>query len=214
MTLLLFSSDTAAPALTTLEEIRQYLNVSEVDSDQDDVLTSLIVQASRAIMRYTEREFSPVSDNLTRVFGYDGGRRIDLAPYDLRAVTSITLDSDLDVGQQTVVGATDYRLGPLPASDDVYQYVDLRGCGWTPVRPWWGHRGWQREVTIVGDWGWPVVPADVERACILTVKVWYERDVAGFSRTYGNDETVLARPLPLPNAATEMLAPYRNVVVA
>lgn len=215
MTLLLFSSDATAPALTTLEEIRQYLNVPAIDEDQDDVLTSLIVQASRAIMRYTGREFSPTADAATRVFGWDGGPRLALDPYDLRAITSLTLDTDLDMTQQTVVDPTDYRIGPLPAVDEVFQWIELRHHGWWPGRHCaWSNRGWQRQATIIGDWGWPVVPADVERACIVTVKTWFERDVAGFSRTYGNDETVLARPLPLPNAATEMLNFYRVPVIA
>jgi hypothetical protein len=176
------------------------------------VIESLIARASRVIMRWCEREFAPASTGVARPFRYDNGR-IDLSPYDLRAVTSITLDTDLASGSQTLLTTSDYRLGPLPAPDGVYQWVDLYPC--SGVRGLWWPGRFDAQATILGDWGWPAVPDDVEHACIITVAAWLRGGVSGYSRTYAQDEaTVTARPLPLPYAAQEVLASYKQPVIA
>lgn len=185
--------DHALPAgnLCTLGDVREYLQKPTSDTQQDQVLRSLISRASRLITRYTEREFTPTT-GATREFR-PVGRTISLTPYDLRTVTSVTAD-----GTALTAGAGGYTLGPLPAYDGVYQNIRFEQAF--------------KSVTVVGDWGFPTVPEDVRQACITTVGIWARRDVQAFTQTFNMDEARLERPEALPSQVKGLLNQYRTLV--
>lgn len=189
--------------LTTLDAVREFLQIRDEDIEQDTVISALITRASLAIMRHTGREFAPKTNDAERVFAYTGRGMLDLAPYEARAVTTVTIDSDLPSPRALTLG-TNYRLRPLPAREGVYSWLEIVGYNGRRVR----------QVTIRGDWGWPAIPADVEQACITTVGIWLRRDVSAFSRTYSLDEGRTERPEALPAQVVAMLAPYRVPVIA
>lgn len=188
--------------LTTLAAVRAHLQLPDVDIDSDAELSALISRASAVIQRWTGREFAPPTSAETRVFTYPGRGRLELAPYEARAVTAVVLDSQPG-GQQITLSTTDYALRPLPARDGVYQWLELA--------PYRRCRGGQ--VSVTGDWGWPTVPDDVEHACIVTVATWMRRDVAAYSRVFNLDESRIERPQALPSAVMDMLDLYRAVPV-
>jgi uncharacterized phiE125 gp8 family phage protein len=194
----------AAIDLTTLADVRAFLQEPAGDTQQDAIIGSLITRASRTIMVWTGREFAPKTDAATRKLHYRGGGHLDLGRWELRAATSVTLDSD-QPAPITLVAGTDYALRPLSAPDGVYQWLEL------PTYDSTTRLG--RQVTIVGDWGWPSVPDDVAHACIVTVALWLKRDVSAFSRTFNLDEGRTERPDALPSAVTAILAPYRALLV-
>lgn len=185
--------DHALPAgnLCTLGDVREYLQKPTADTQQDQVLRSLISRASRLITRYAEREFTPTTA-ATRVFR-PVGRTISLTPYDLRTVTSVTAD-----GTVLVEGDGGYKLGPLPAFDGVYQSIRFEQTF--------------KSVTVVGDWGFPTVPEDVRQACITTVGIWARRDVQAFTQTFNMDEARLERPEALPSQVKGLLSQYRTLI--
>lgn len=192
----------AAEDLTTLSAVREFLQKQAVDTEQDDVIASLITRASNLIMRYTEREFAPATTSDTRVFDYEGRGWLDLAPYDLRSVSSIQIDTDTS-SPTTLTSGTDYRLWPRPAVDGTYLALRLDTPGVYSEWP-------TRELSITGDWGFASVPSDVAHACIVTVSIWLRRDVAAFAANMNLDEARVERPEVLPSAVKAGLDHYKR----
>src|SRR6266480_3540477 len=110
--------------LTTLDAVRSFLQKPTPDTNQDEIISSLITRASEAIMHYCEREFAPTTPSEARTFEYDGRCLfLDLAPFDLRAVASV---KDVTDPNNTVTLETSkYRLWPHPARDGAYQALRL-----------------------------------------------------------------------------------------
>jgi len=87
-------NDLSARALLTLQEARRFVYRDENDGSRDDILTDAVNDVSDSIWDHCEREFkdttaSPGPD--ARIFAMNAAGWIDLAPYDLRAVTSVKL---------------------------------------------------------------------------------------------------------------------------
>lgn len=195
--------------LTTLANVRSFLQKQGADMGQDEVIQALITQASVAIARYTERQFVQeaavekvfeVNQPLTSV--------VSFAPYELQSVESIKLDTDTT--SPTTLEAEEFRLWPKPNPDGTYFGVRLnpyRSLGSANIR--WGFR---REMTIKGKWGLPAIPADVIYWTNATVATWLRRDVAAFETAMNLDDGYLERPKSLPSAAMSGLALYKRQV--
>lgn len=185
--------------LTTLEEVRAYLQKGDGDQNQDSMLSSLITSASAAIERHTRREFTPVSST-ARTFIFDSGSQLSLAPYDLRAATSVVVGTEAN-GPSRTIASTGYSLRPRPARDGLYRWIVFTG-----------ERGYPDcQVTVTGTWGFAEVPADVKHWTIVQVALWLRRDVAAFESTFSLDEDRLERPMALASAVRGGLAPYRRI---
>lgn len=198
----------AAIDLTTRAAVRTFLQKPAADTNQDALIDTLITAASRAIGNYAQREFVPTA-SATRQFLLRGGYTLDLAPYDLRTVTTITLDPDLPVAEQTTLTTADYKLRPKPAVDGTYQQIRLNVTPRdTPGKPS------DREVAISGAWGFAAIPEDVSDACIKTVAIWLRGEVQAFATTFSLDEQRLERPEALPSAVRGALRHYRPIPVA
>jgi uncharacterized phiE125 gp8 family phage protein len=200
----------AAGDLTTLASVREFLRLSDAtQTDMDALLTTFVGQASKAIHRHTGREFAPLSTaSQTRIFAYHGGGRLYFSPYDLRAATSVQIDTDGD-SPTTLTADSDYFLFPRNANDGVYEWMELRGfepsarASNNALKPW-------REVTIIGTWGFDAVPADVKTAANMLIAFWYRQhsalsgvDLAGEGDRFG--------PVTWPTAVRQLLDPYRVV---
>lgn len=186
--------------LTTLAEVKTHLEISNSDTARDTMIVALIPAASRAIMGRCQRELAPRTASATRRFQVTS-RVVDLAPYDLRTVSSVTLDP---AGAATVLVAdVDYALAGYRAYTGTYLLLSLaRGLAWQSTHyDSFGHS----VVDVAGAWGaWDTddVPEDIRRACAVTVGSWVDRAVA----QYGNlidDATMQA----LPNRAATYAVP-------
>jgi hypothetical protein len=193
-----------AQDLTSLANVRAMLQKPGSDVGQDGLIGALITRASVAIMRYTDRQFAPAETAATKVFEYEQGgtsHLLDVAPYDLRAITQVQLDTD--ESSATTLTTDEYRLFPQPPRDGVYTALRLQPFSYGRGR--WGHR----QVSVTGNWGFASVPVDVEDACIKTVALWLRRDASGFDA--GASEGVWVRPLDLPSAVMAALDRYRRM---
>jgi uncharacterized phiE125 gp8 family phage protein len=191
--------------LTSLANVRSFMRIPTAQTDGDTLLTTFVSQASKAIMRYTGREFQPDSTaSQTRIFAYRGGGMLFLTPYDLRAATLVQIDTETD-SPTTLVADEDYFLHPRQSPYNVYEAIELRGFTMPAqsenVKPW-------REVEITGTWGFATVPDDVIAAANMLVAFWYRqhsavpgRDMAGEGDRFG--------PVNMPSAVMQLLAPYR-----
>lgn len=188
--------------LTTLAAVREFMQVPAAETEQDAITQVLISALSKAAMRSLQREFAPPVDATARVFEHDPCERIlDLAPYDLRAVTSVEIGERLDT--LTAVDSDRYRLYPYPAPDGVFPALRLAA-----IAPW---TRWPTAlVRVTGDWGYASVPEDVAEAVTLAVAIWLRRDVSNFTTTLNLDTERIERPEAFPSACRAMLSAYER----
>lgn len=192
--------------LCTLADVRARMQKKAGDTAQDALISAFITPASVAVMRWADREFAPATSNLARVFEWPReGELLSLAPYDVRVVTSVTADTDNGAGY--ALASDEWRLGPKPARDGVFNFIRLRPFGVAVSRRRWA----KREVTIVGDWGFPSVPSDVAHATAATVVHWMTTNVAVFRSP--EDGPSEAKPRGLPMEACHILGSYKRPVV-
>lgn len=198
----------ATNALISLDEARGFIQKNEEETEQDEEIIRLINSASEEIQNHTRREFAPAGEyGEDRVFVYVGGRYLDLAPYDLRAVEAVTLATDLE--SPVKLTKDEWRLRPMPARDGVYQTIRLLSLP-EDTRITLPEGETQFEVTVTGEWGFAEVPEDVKHWCKVTVATWLRKDVAAFSTTLRLEEDRLERPDALPTAAVRGLCKYRR----
>jgi len=146
-------------ALTTLAKLREHLDRTEDATEaEDDELIRVINAKSNAMRLFAEREFVPAGDeDLIRTFLVeDLNGFVNLAPFDLRSVTSITLDG-------VALAETAYDLFPLNKTrEDTYLWLELAAL----LPEQCGTRNW-RKLEIEGLWGMEAIPPDVEHGCLV-----------------------------------------------
>lgn len=219
----------SANALVSVADAQAWLRRAHATgvgaTDDVTLLTLAINGASEAIINASEREpFDPTTTNadLARTFEYDGSGFLNLAPYDLRAITSVTL------GGQTLTlttGAGDGDYVPMPRNKNrwgTYDYLTIRGYFRlgpshflsSPILK-------TRDVVVTGKWGLsysggPPVPNEMYLACLIAVDDLYRNPEQAQSRGAGEFQVVEAPRTPgesgLPQGSLEQLEPLRRMV--
>lgn len=204
-----FEHGTPATWLVSVSEVKEALEIHVGDDTRDRLIEALIPSVSRALEARVEREFTPKT--ATRVFQWKPGRPLDLCPYDLRSITSITVEG------QTLDDA-DYMGTPFERPDGVWQWLRFRPTltvtDSTHLDAWGFHR-----VTIVGEWGFAAVPDDVRRAAAVTVGSWLSAEVGAIGM--GNqdlDEPRYMQPQPqrtyaIPTGAHRLIERFERKTV-
>lgn len=189
--------------LTDLAAVRAFLQRPAADTNQDAVISSLITAASREISREFAREFAPPVATATRRFRVATREPfLSLAPYDLRALTTLALDPETS-SPTVLTRYTDFDLLPIPNPDGVYTSIRF----YTSLR---NSNGTHRRLDITGAWGFPTVPDDVKHWCNVTVAEWLRKDVSAFSSVFNIDTQQVERPASLPTAVLAGLRDYRR----
>ncbi len=196
----------AAGDLTTLENVRDFLQKPDTDTAQDTIIEALITQASGEITRQTERQFLP-EDDVPRVFEVNQplDSLISFAPYELRSAKALKLDTDTD--NPITLTAEEFKLWPKPNPDGTYLGVRIHTYSLSPAMARWGSR---RELTVEGDWGMDAIPDNVVNWCNVTVAIWLRRDVAAFETAMSLDTGYVERPRALPSAVAAGLDLFKR----
>lgn len=204
--------------LVTLAEVRAVLEYRTDYTERDSLISTLISRASQAIENETEREFTATS-SASRRFRVDPRRRnadgavlLDLAPYDLRSVTTLTQNPENTDEDSVLTANTDYVLSPVegaPAGSGVYTKVVLSNkLTWTSTLQ--RNFGYSY-VDVAGAWGFSTTPTIVKQACIETVKAWLEGLPPLTAFDVDEARTIqpeLLRTFSIPRRARYMLGPY------
>lgn len=196
----------AAQDLTTLAAVREHLQISDAaDTDSDALISSLITVASDAVSNYTQRRFLPAETADAKEFVYDGRGVVHVAPFVLRSVTLVRIDTDGD--SPSTITSDNYALRPLASVDGVYTRLHILGYGVTEnVTAAYPQ---ERVVEVTGNWGYAdlaSVPEPVERAVILTVAAMVARTA---SRGLFDSDTLPSNAPAIPGMAKALLEPYR-----
>ena len=199
-------------ALATVDQARAMIRDQAADND---LLELLVNGYSRACALYTRREFAPATDDVSRTFRYSGGGWLDVTPYELRAVATVVVGSDLatvdqvTLDEQSGTQQAGYRLEPRQGTLDG-TFLRLSLPTMHALEP---HH---HQVTVTGDWGMTTVPPDVTLACLIAVANGYRNPEAFASRQLGELALVEAggggdiAGQSLPDAARNLLKPYRR----
>lgn len=206
-------------ALTTVDRVKKHLRRNGITDAAGDELLELYINAySNAIAAYCDRRFKPTETAVSKTFRYDGSGYLNLAPYELRALTLLEFDSDT-VSPYFVL-SSDYRLEPRGSDllTGTYLWVSLprldRGA-WPGNLP----TPLDREVRITGDWGPASVPSDVELACVIACANAFRNPegtaqrAGGGGMDFGEEDFGGEAPgvgLSLPQDARAILGPYRR----
>lgn len=200
----------AADALVDLPTAQKYVRGSKTTSKDDDLVLTLLVNAySRAIARYTGREFAPRSPGgqsegtLARTFAYDASGFLSLKPYEARDITAVKIDDET-----TDLPTTDYTLQPRnKTTESTYLWLDLPKRG--------------SKVTVTGKWGVgdaasTAIPNDVVLACLIAVADAFRNPESFATRSLGELTFTEEVGAPadgggsLPLGARRLLYPYRR----
>lgn len=189
---------TITNAYCSLAELKAEQHIP--DTDDDATLEQAIEAASRAIDDACGRTFYQAAA-ATRYYTAEDGELLFVD--DLVSVTSLTTDEIGDRTYSTTWLTTDYDLEPYNAAALGKPYLWIRqaplGQRWFPT----GRRG----VKIVGTFGWPAVPPQAKRACLIQAARYWKRKDAVFG-VMGSAEmgTVMAIPGLDPDVK-QLLAP-------
>lgn len=202
--------------MCTIADVRAQGEMQSTQTTSDALIQSLITAASRIIVTRYEREFTPQSSG-TRRFRVDS-RVVTLSPFDLRAVTAVTLHPESG-SPQTLTMDTGYSLAPVNGSRVLGTFHTLRLASRLPLTSSYATAFGHALVAVTGDWGaftTASVPDDLRRGCVLTVASWLDRAIADYS-LQGDDGRGL-RPggfggWPIPAAAHRIFQPYARMVV-
>ena len=184
-------------ALTTLDTIKDELNISSSDTAQDNILTRLINAASEAIERFCHRHFEHEAEISEKSAG-QGSKLLLLSRTPLVEVAEVKINNaaitdyniyDSEAGTLfrahgwpwSVSVASPFSLDPLPGTERQNIEVKYTGGYVTP----------QQEADAAGATP-PVelprtLPYDLEQCCIDAVVSWY--------RQRGEDKSIVAEKL-------------------
>lgn len=200
----------AASDLCALADVRSFIQKETADTTQDAEIGTLITAISMLIQEWCCREFTPPSTGLTRRLKVDS-QLVSLAPYDLRAATSVVMHPE-STSPVTLAVTTDYMLEPLNGATGG-TYLDVRlAASLSRYSTTLQNFGYAL-VDITGDWGFASVPADVKEQCVEAVAIRLRRDVSAFSTTFNIEEGRLERPEALPSSVCKALYQYKRQVV-
>jgi hypothetical protein len=215
--------------LVTLDEVKTALGIDPTDNRQDSSINAAIADASLAIRNYTERNFGTAQVTEERIFEYDGSGYLDIDDADAITAVAIMVPNASDV----VLNVDEWTAMPVRRIDSpVFTYIIIpkvypntasAEMGFTrnydtyvrehgnPVLP--------TLVRVTGTWGWPVVPADVKRATIWTIRDWVSsgqgsddlqsESIEGYSRSWARSLSALG-VLAIPNSARDLLVQYQR----
>ena len=204
----------AAQDLCSLSDVRAFLELPAADTGRDTLISNTITPISDAITRYTQREFIATA-SATRTFRLDVGQlKLDLAPYDLRTATTVTLHPE-QASPITLTATTQYQLQPVTSLYGTYLSIRLAGnlanLFQSDSARYFGYA----QLSIAGAWGFASIPTDVKQAAIIAVASAIRRDVPAMDmgdmladpRQMGPD-----RPInyALPAASLRMLSSYKR----
>lgn len=208
----------------TLAEIRSELGSYEDDDTGDNTKLEMSVEAaSRMIDGWCGQRFWLDGSATARTFTPTNGYELDLINdavdgdgSGIATTTGLVVKLDTaDSGTYgtTLTTGTDYLLRPSNAAvvspARPYTEIALTGVNYLFSRSSYG----RPLVEITAKWGWPAVPTDVKKACLIQAIDLFKSKDAAFGVAGGNDFGALRVNSGLHRIARALLEPYRRASI-
>jgi hypothetical protein len=186
-------------------ELKSWLGIS--DATDDMILGSVLDDASREIDRVTGRHFYETDAGTVRYFTAVNDDELSIA--DCVTLTEVKTDNGSDRTYATTWAVTDYDLLPenAAAQDEPYTLLaEAPGGSYDfPV-------GVRKGVKLTGTWGWPEIPDEIKRACLLRAAWLFKRKDSPLG-VAGNSDLGVVRVGRWDPDFDKLIEPYRLVVV-
>lgn len=146
----------------TLAQLKADMHVH--DSVDDSRFELAIAAASRQIDAHTGRRFWQDSTVQARTYFASSPVEVDVDDISTTTGLLVKIDTDDDGVYETTVAATDYVLFPTNAAArvPVWPYTRIRLVGDD-----YFYAGDRPTVQITAKFGWPAIPDDVTKACLV-----------------------------------------------
>lgn len=204
----------AAGDLTTLADVKAFLNIATGTTVDDALLTRLITACSERIAQYIQRNIG--TGTITETRNGSGTNQMYLGHWPVTAITSVTVNG------ATVPAAVNGSAGyscqvwdgtSIPIKEPILQVTG----GFGVWQGQYGNGGYGcfpmgvNNVTIVYTAGFATVPEDIAQACIeLVVQTYNQRLRVGQNTVNQATQSInfIVKMLP---SVMEALNPYRRV---
>lgn len=191
----------AGTAYASLATLKAMLSI--VDSSRDTLLTLDLATATEQVDRKTGRSFLAASAATTRTVPVAGNLTHDgaLIVPDISSVTDLALTTGTP-GAWTSLVSTSYYVAPEDALVRGYPVSLLRAAYLTT--PW----AYSPYVQVTARWGWPAVPAAVQKATLLLASRLYARRLSPEGIVVGSQDWGGIRVTRTDADVFELLSPY------
>lgn len=201
----------------TVEALAAEVGIS--DGDDDSFLTLAVSAASRQIDGHCGRRFYQDDAVVIRTFYAESARFVDLLEQpdgpstEISTTTGLIVKTDEDgdgTFATTLTASTDFLLLPLNAAADgrPFSQIYLADNYSFPLLSN-GRPG----VQVTAKFGWPAIPDDVEKACLIQAAQLYASKNAVFGAVAIGDTNSMVLRSSLNNVAKALLAPYQKPVL-
>ena len=196
----------------TLDAFKEQMRIPVNDVTDDARLEAAIAAASRQIDGHTGRRFWQDSTVVDRQFYADNARICHVDDISTTSGLIVKVDDDDDgVFETTLTVTSNYIVRPVNAADMVPVHpfteivlVDSNGAVSLPV-----HGSGRPGVQITARFGWPAIPDDVTKACLVQAGMLFKADDASLGAVQFADAGVALRMQNrLHPIAEALLEPY------
>ena len=192
-------------AYTDAAHLRVYLGITS--TSEDDLLTSLINAAQKAIDAYCGGRTFEATADATRNFtvGVDTDGRMLYLDQDLAQITSVVTNAD--AASPTTLTSSEYVTHPRNMTP--YHAIDIL---MSSSNSWTYTTNPENGVTVTGRWAWSVTaPDDIVQACKRLAAYFYRQKDAGvFDTTAIPDAGIIQVPQGIPRDVQLILNQYKR----
>ncbi len=191
-------------AYCTLAEMKGVDVLNFATTAHDDLLVLAINDASRQIDEWTGRRFYSAVE--TRYYTPEDRRCLSV--HDIANTTSFALYSDEndDGTYDNTWTSDDYDLAPFNSELDNKPYTEIQVKGqssfWFPVR--------RKAVKVTANFGYPNIPKQVRRVCILQAARVFKRYISVFGMTGATSIGTIT--MKIPDIDSDIAKPLMNLV--
>lgn len=185
-------------ALCTLSDVKLLLGIQSIDTNEDDLISTLIDNVSSMFETYCGRTFT--STTYTEYYDGLGGDKLYTNQYPIVSVSGIYDDSSWAYGVDTLIDSSYYRISTNGLSVNLVPgQIFSEGSG---------------NIKIIYTAGYTTIPLDLKQACIDEVARKYKRrdriDVTAIS--LGNESISMFSDDFLPTTKI-VLNSYRRISI-
>lgn len=193
----------------SLAQVKSELGIS--DTADDTLIEQSVEAASRQIDGQCGRRFWQDGTAVAREYWADGTDCVETD--DISTVTGLVVKTDVDgdlVYETTLTINTDFIVVPVNAADrvPVWPYTGLLLSGLsTQAFP----TGRTPGVQVTAKFGWPAVPDDIEKACIIqAIQLFKAKDAVFGAVSFGDAGVAMRVRSALNPLAQALIDPYAH----
>lgn len=181
--------------LTTLTNVKEFLQIKIADTNSDALLNNLISRISEEIENFCDRKFIDPGTNYTEFFhGYEWKMHIQVKNYPIINVVSLYDDPNRNYDSNTLIDTADYII------ESENGIIRLDGLKFS--------EGYNN-IKVIYRGGYTTVPRDLEDAAIIKVAERYLESQGEILLTVGQE--VASRVAEFKSQAEKTIKRYRSL---